>query len=152
MAGHVALFQLHAADAVLEAPLPRYSRYIDLESGRSVLPRVFTVSRAHTARASDTSKVPRSGVDECGSAMYLRGRRSGRVHKITPGPRTAVLMGRRHVSLSTFFFTLEGQVGPAGRDLRPKRPRGARGMRVDSGRRRGQRPRSAAESCVLNRP
>ena len=32
MAGHVALFQLHAADAVLEASLPTHSRNIDLES------------------------------------------------------------------------------------------------------------------------
>ena len=30
LAGHAALFQLHAADAVLEAPLPRHSRNIDL--------------------------------------------------------------------------------------------------------------------------
>ena len=34
-AGHVSLFQLHAANAVLEAPPPTHSRNIDLEKGRS---------------------------------------------------------------------------------------------------------------------
>ena len=41
---YVALFQLYAADAVLEelkASLPTHSRNIDLENGRSFLPRVF---------------------------------------------------------------------------------------------------------------
>ena len=45
MAGHVALFLLHAADAVLEAPLPRHSKNINLENGQSFLPRVFNEAK-----------------------------------------------------------------------------------------------------------
>ena len=83
MAGHVALFQLHAADAVLEAPLRTYSRNIDLENGRSFLLRVFKEENF----ATRTFLVLSGGMAEsaeCGSAMYLRARRGPFTKKLKP--------------------------------------------------------------------
>ena len=63
MAGHVDLFQLHVADAVLEASLPTHSRNIDLKSDGSLLPRVFTVAGALDSYPTVKVLYLRSGVD-----------------------------------------------------------------------------------------
>ena len=53
LAGNVALFQLHAADAVQEAPLPRYSRIEVLDNGQSFFYLGFESLHAQQPRACE---------------------------------------------------------------------------------------------------
>ena len=92
MAGHVALFQLHAADAVLEAPLPRDSRNIVLENGRSFLPRVFKEENfaTRTFTALRLYGLYRQGPEEWRGRVrerYVPWRKTGRVHNNDKTPR-----------------------------------------------------------------
>ena len=73
VAGHAALFQLRAADAVLEAPLPIHSRNEDLKS-YSRAAEAFDLGfelHMHSGRARVKVAEPRSDAAECGSGLFL---------------------------------------------------------------------------------
>ena len=76
VSGLVALFQLHAADAVLEAPLPRHSSVKEPPS-RERSKRLTSGLKLNTARSGARIEFaePRSGAADCGSASFLDARR-----------------------------------------------------------------------------
>ena len=85
---HVALFQLHAADTVLEASLPTHSSNMISRTAEAFY---LGSSREKTSlRFTRTFLLLSGGMAEsaeCGSAMYLGGRRDS--FTVTPGPRTS---------------------------------------------------------------